>query len=219
SAVAAAPPAERLPTWRLVIYALPTIPLMFFALPVAFFLPAYMTGELGLSLSQWALVVLVSRVFDMVADPVIGVFCDRFSTRWGRRRHWLVIGAPVMMLACVMLFIPQVFTGQMTMLYAMIGMCLMQAGVTVFGLNSQAWGSELSRASHERSRIMGWRALLGGLAPLLAFGIPAAIEQMDPAASNGRKLFWIAAFILPTLPLFTLLAVSLVGERPSRVAT
>src|SRR5690606_4799847 len=133
------------------------------------------TGELGLTLGQWTLIVLVSRVFDMAVDPVIGVLCDRVATRWGRRRHWLVIGAPIMMLACVMLFIPQVFTSQMTVPYAMIAMCLMQAGVTIFGLNHQAWAAELSDDYHERSRIMGWRALLGGIAPLLAFGIPAII--------------------------------------------
>lgn len=213
----AAGPADQLPWWRLLIFALPAVPLTFFGLPVAFFLPAYMTGELGLSLTAWAMVVLVSRTFDMIADPVIGILCDRYPSRWGRRRHWLVIAAPIMMLSCVMLFLPQVFVDHMTIAYAMFAMCLMQVGVTIFGLNTQAWGAELSDDYHERSRIMGWRGIVAGMAPFLAFGIPAVIEQVNPGASNGQKLFWLAAFILPTLPLFTWTAILLVGERPDRV--
>jgi Na+/melibiose symporter-like transporter len=204
----------------LLCYALPAIPLAALVFPVNFFMAPFFTGELGLSMNAWALIILAARVWDIVSDPLAGVVCDRVRTRWGRRRHWLVIGTPILMVACVLLFMPRLFIDGMTMAYALLVMCLLQLGQTVYGLNQQAWGAELSDDYYERSRIQGWRAAIGGVAPLAAFGIPMAVELAsdNPEMANGDKLFYIGLFVLVTLPLLTAIAVSSVGERPSRIA-
>ncbi len=210
--------AARLPAWRLVLYALPTVPLAMVLLPMAFFLPAFMTGELGISLSAWAGIAILSRIIDMVMDPLAGVLCDRLPSRWGRRRHWLVISAPVLMLACAMLFMPMYFTKHVTIVYAFAGLTLLNLSQAVFGLNGFAWGAELSEDYDERSRIMGWRMAVAGLAPLLALGLPSVIEQLNPQATTGDKLYWVAVVFLVLLPVSVALAVSLVGEQPNRLA-
>jgi len=205
---------------QLLLYALPAIPLAALVFPVNFFVAPFFTGELGLSMNAWAFVILIARIWDIASDPLAGVICDRLPSRWGRRRHWLVIGAPMLMAACLLLFIPQLFVDRMTVAYALGVMCLLQLGQTVYGLNQQAWGAELSDDYFERSRIQGWRAAVGGLAPLVAFGIPMAVELAadDPQMANGEKLFYIALFVLVTLPVFTAVAVTQVRERPSRIA-
>lgn len=210
-------PPDRLPRWRLLLYALPTLPFMMFILPTSFFVPAFMTGELGLSLTAWAMIALAARVFDIVMDPVLGVMCDRFPSRFGRRRHWLVLATPILMLTCAMLFLPHLFVERISVGYALAAMLLMQVGQTLFSLNGNAWGAELSEDYDERSRIMGWRGVVNsGVAPFVVFGLPALLERIDPAATTGDKLFWQAMVFLPLLPLSTALAVRFVGERPSR---
>ena len=69
--------AGRLSGAQLVCFSLPAIPAAALLTPVNFFPPAYFTTELGLSLSAWAGIVLVARIWDMVTDPVVGVVCDR----------------------------------------------------------------------------------------------------------------------------------------------
>lgn len=213
------PAAPRLATSSLLLYALPMMPIAALMFPIGFFLPAFFTGELGLSLNAWALIVFVARIWDIVTDPIAGIVCDRVRSPWGRRRHWLVIGTPLLLVACLLLFIPQLFVERMTVAYALAAMCLLQLGQTIYGLNQSAWGAELSDDYFERSRIQGWRAAIGGLAPLVAFGIPMVVERTSdaPEVANGEKLFYIALFVLVTLPVFTALAVGFVKERPSRV--
>jgi glycoside/pentoside/hexuronide:cation symporter, GPH family len=213
-------PRARLTTPQLFLYALPAVPLASLFFPIGFFLAPFFTGELGLSLNAWALIILGARIFDIVSDPIAGVICDRIRSPWGRRRHWLVVGTPLLMAACALLFLPQLFVDQITLLYALAAMCLLQLGQTIYGLNHQAWGAELSDEYHERSRIQGWRAAVGGVAPIVAFGIPMVVELAsdNPEMANGEKLFIIAIFVLITLPLATAVVVSKVRERPSRVA-
>jgi glycoside/pentoside/hexuronide:cation symporter, GPH family len=210
---------ERLSNRQLLLFSLPAIPVVALHLPVYFFLPAFFTGELGISMTAWAFVILVARVWDMVSDPIAGVICDRIPSRWGRRRHWVAAGVPILMVSCAMLFMPQYFIGGMTLAYALAVMCLLQVGQTLLGLNQQAWGAELSDDYQERSRIMGWRAAVGGVAPLIAFGIPMVVERTsaNPEMANGDKLFYIGIFVLISLPTLTAIALACIGERPSLV--
>jgi len=126
--------------WQLFAFASPAVPLAALALPIGFFLPPFFTGELGMSLTVWSFVLFVGRVFDIVSDPLAGLLCDRFPSRWGRRRHWIVIGTPIMMLSCALLFLPHLFVDTMTVTFAIVALCLYQLGHTIYGLNGNAVG-------------------------------------------------------------------------------
>ena len=49
---------------------------------------------------------MLARLTDVITDPVMGELSDRWRTRMGRRRPWLLIGPPVMMLGVYQLFMP-----------------------------------------------------------------------------------------------------------------
>jgi len=82
----------------LVAYGFMTLPLAIAGLPLAIFIPPFYTQELGLDLTTVGMVLMAARISDVLTDPVIGALSDRFPTRWGRRRPWIVAGTPVMML-------------------------------------------------------------------------------------------------------------------------
>src|SRR5262245_19748785 len=48
--------------------------------------------SLGLSAFWLGVVLIIPRLWDAVADPVIGHLSDNTRTRWGRRRPYLLIG-------------------------------------------------------------------------------------------------------------------------------
>lgn len=52
-------------------------------------------SKLAYGMGAVAGLMLFSRFWDAVNDPVIGSLSDKTHSRWGRYRPWLLIGAPL----------------------------------------------------------------------------------------------------------------------------
>ena len=76
---------NRLPAWRLAAFAALAIPLAGAGLPLAVYLPPYYAQDLGLGLGAVGLIFMLSRAWDAVTDPLVGVLSDRTRSRFGRR--------------------------------------------------------------------------------------------------------------------------------------
>ena len=46
------------------------------------------------------------RVMDVFTDPLMGYISDHTRSRFGRRRPWVALSTPIMMLAIYKLFMP-----------------------------------------------------------------------------------------------------------------
>ena len=82
------------------------IPLAVIGYPLAIWIPAHYAGGLGLSLAAVGTILMLARFTDVITDPIMGELSDRWRTRFGRRKPWMVVGAPVMMLGVYKLFMP-----------------------------------------------------------------------------------------------------------------
>ncbi len=68
------------------------------------FLMIFYTDVFGIGMGAVATLMLVSRFWDAINDPIIGGLSDKTHTRWGRYRPWLLIGAPLTALVLVLTF-------------------------------------------------------------------------------------------------------------------
>lgn len=68
------------------------------------FLMIFYTDVFGISMGAVASLMLFSRFWDAVNDPIIGNLSDKTRTRWGRYRPWLLVGAPLTALVLVLTF-------------------------------------------------------------------------------------------------------------------
>jgi len=53
----------------------------------------YFTDVLKIANSAVVVIMLVVRIFDAAFAPLMGVMIDKFTSRWGRMRHWWLIGS------------------------------------------------------------------------------------------------------------------------------
>jgi glycoside/pentoside/hexuronide:cation symporter, GPH family len=56
---------------------------------VALFLPIFYTDVFGLAPAAFALMLLVTRFWDVANDPIMGIIADRTQTKHGKYRPWL----------------------------------------------------------------------------------------------------------------------------------
>ena len=70
----------------------------------SYYLPFFYSNIFGLSLIDAGVLVLVTRIWDAVSDPMMGVIADRTNTRWGKYRPYLLWVAPFFSIAGILLF-------------------------------------------------------------------------------------------------------------------
>ena len=76
------------------------------AIPIAIHLTIFYSDTILVPLGLIALVKAIARAMDALTDPVMGWLTDSTRTRWGRRRPWLMFGAPAAALSFYLMFTP-----------------------------------------------------------------------------------------------------------------
>ncbi|BFM14472.1 MFS transporter [Maricurvus nonylphenolicus] len=207
----------RLKSGALLAYASPAIPIAAMGVPVAIYLPPFYAQDMGLGLTVVGVVFMLARIWDVITDPVLGVLSDRFPSRWGRRRHWIALSVPIMVLAAWKLFLPN--PDDVTAFYLITWMLIMYIAWTLLSVSHMAWGAELSPQYHERSRIQGVREIAILIGAIGVLGLPAVIEQFNPDNVGAARMASMGWFVIILLPLTVLWAVTKVGERPNHHET
>ena len=214
------------------------MPLAIIGYPLAVYLPPFYAQEMGLNMALMALVLVFARLTDVVTDPIMGMISDRWQTRFGRRKPWLVLGTPIMLLSTVMIFMPPDGAG---LWHLLLWTVLMYLGWTMVTLPYGAWGAELSTLYHQRSRVTASRegfVLVGLFVAALA---PAVVQAMGKRYAAGdtdgafmQAMIWLVGkdgqlglgygpilagmgwLLLILLPVTVLMVVTMVREAPPR---
>ena len=186
-------------------------PLAAMGLPIAIYVPPFYAETMGLSLAGIGLIFTLARIWDVVTDPIMGAVIDRFSTRWGRRKHWIAIGTPILMVSVYKVFLPG---PDVSVLSLGIWMFFLYIGYTMLTIAHQSWGAELATTYDERSRLFSWREIfvVGGMT--IALAIPAVIEQFGSGALADR-VAGMGIFVLLLFPIAILPTLLFVPDRRS----
>ncbi len=194
------------------IYGSLGFPIAMLGYPLGAYIPRLYSTEMGISLTAIGLVIMAAAIFDAVTDPLMGHFSDRWRTRWGRRRPWIIAGIPLWLGAVWMLLNPQV---GITVVYLAFFFLMMRACSTIFGLPYAAWGLELSSDYHARTMIQSAREkyVLAGL--IASAGMVLFSEEVFGRAEASFVLSNISLVVLFLVPLATILVVAAVPEVPT----
>lgn len=141
------------------------------------FAAIYYVDMLGLAMTKYSLVLFIYTFIDAIDNPIYGFLSDRTNTKWGKRRPWLVIGAPLLCLCFILFYnVPNAVVGNETMLFVYMLLMYILTGTldSLVNANYGALFPELFRTDNERAKTNGIRQVC----QLLAMAISIALTPM-----------------------------------------
>lgn len=140
----------------------------------------YLTDIIGIGPAIAGLIVFAPKVWDVLADPIVGRISDRHVSERGRRRPFLLWGGCFLAVSFALLFMGPTGSTLWGGIYVVAVFLVCATAFTCFQVPYVAMPAEMTQDYHERTKLMTWRVIVlslailcsGGLAPLLvnAFG-------------------------------------------------
>ena len=185
-------------------YSFPAALIALAEFPLIIYLPTFYAVEIGLGLSTVGLIFAATRVLDIITDPVIGKISDSTSTKWGRRKPYIAIGIPSLVLLLALLYNPSDDLSSIELLSLLVAFYLAYG---ILSVPHTALASELSDDQYVRTKLYGSRSIFVVIGTLTAAGllqfaggeIPLALSYMSwLALLLGIISIVLLIFFLPT---------------------
>lgn len=205
---------ERLPLGLCLGFGVGSLGIAILLNTVTTFFPVLLTTVLGQSAAVAGLLLTVSKLYDVVADLVIGIASDRTRSRWGRRRPYLLAGAIISALSFLMIFMPPALDGDALIVYMAVALIVYSTGYSLFAVPYIAMAGEMTDGFHERTRLLSFRTFFISVGQLLGAAGMAALIGWAGGGSRGYALMGGAAASL----IGTTMLISFLGTAKARQA-
>ncbi len=134
------------------------------------FVPIFLKG-FGLSATLVGFVMTWDNYLNMFVQPVVGERSDHTRTRFGRRKPWMLVGAPLA--AVFFVFIPSM----RSVAAVMFAILLTNFGMALFRAPTVALLGDVF-PPHQRSTANGVINFMGGVGAIIAFLVGGALYKM-----------------------------------------
>lgn len=135
---------------------------------VSNFLMIFYTDVFGISMAAVSALMLFSRFWDAINDPIVGGLTDKTNTKWGRYRPWLLIAAPITAILLMLTFWAHPdWSDTAKVLYMVITYCLLVLGYTCVNIPYGTLCGAMTQDIDERAKINTSRSV----AAMIAIGI------------------------------------------------
>ena len=178
--------SEKLTLWQKIGYGLGDIYGGGSGVVISFYYLIFLTDVIRISPALAGTVILISKIYDSITDPLEGIIADRTRTKLGRRRPYLLAGIPLVFLSFFALFYPYSMESETTRFISVIlSYLFFSTVVSIVMLNYNALHSEITLDYHERSSLSSIRILFSTLASIVAALVPLEIVKIFPDIHQG----------------------------------
>lgn len=148
------------------------------------FLMIFYTDVFGIGMSAVAGLMLFSRFWDAINDPVIGSLSDKTHTRWGRYRPWLLIAAPLTAIVLMLTFWAHPdWSSTLKIVYMAVTYCILVLGYTCVNIPYGTLCGAMTQNIEERAKINTSRSV----SAMIAIGVINIVTvPLISALGNGN---------------------------------
>jgi len=169
---------------------------------VNFFYSIFLTDVVGIS-PYWAGVVfLIGNFMDAVTDPAMGIISDNTRTKFGRRRPYIILGAPLIFFAFVMMWFPLSGGTEVSkIVFYIFAFILMNTVTTIVQVPFLAMAAELTTDYNERTSLTNVRMIVSVISSIICAVLPMLIVGMYQEVRSGYVAMGIIFGLFFSLPL------------------
>lgn len=121
----------------------------------------------GVAPAAMALMLLLSRIFDAITDPLMGIISDRTRTRWGRYRPYILFGAvPFGVTGFAIFATPDMSPGWM-LVWAYVTYGLTMLAFTAVNVPYSGLLGVISPSASQRANVTAYRMFFSGFAGIM----------------------------------------------------
>src|SRR4030065_1820730 len=173
---------------------------------IATFLMFFLTDIFGVSTAAIATLLLVTRMWDAVNDPIMGAIADRTKTRWGKYRPYLLWMAIPVAISFVLLFSTPNLSSLGKIMWIWIIYILMEMMFTMVDIPYQSLLPMITSDNNERNSLSAFRVASIMLIVLFLNGATLPLVKLFGGANEARGYMFtimIYAFLFVALLLIT----------------
>jgi GPH family glycoside/pentoside/hexuronide:cation symporter len=154
----------------------------------SYYLPFFYSNIFGLSLKDAALLLLVTKIYDAVTDPLMGIVADRTRTRWGMYRPWLLWVALPFAVIGVLTFTTPTWTYAGKLVWAYATYLLMMTAYTAINVPYGAMLGVVTDDSREKTVFSSFRMFFAYAGSFLAIALFEPLVKLLGGVSADQGL-------------------------------
>lgn len=158
----------------------------------------YMISVLHINPMLAGALIFVTKIFDVLSDPIVGRWSDSLRLGKSRRRPFLLWGAVLSAGSFVMIFTTPLFEAESARAgYVFVAMLIYTLGYTIFNVPYMSMPSEMTEDYHERSSIHSYRMMFISTANLVAGALtPWILQQMGRLEWSSYAVIGVGGAII-----------------------
>lgn len=175
----------------------------------SYYLPFFYSNIFGLSLAHAGTLLLVTKLYDAISDPVMGLIADRTSTRWGKYRPYLLwIALPFAIAGILAFYTPQTDNYTFKHIYAYVTYILMMTVYTAINVPYGAMLGVVTDDSREKSVFSSFRMFFAFIGSFISMGIFEPLLRLRSSIMGTLPEKWTIA---DSVPLDWTIALTVIG--------
>ncbi len=168
---------------------------------VGFFYLFFLTDVILISPALAGTAFLISKIWDAISDPLMGIISDRTRTRFGRRRPYFLAGVVLVFLSFTMMWYPIDFAKEIhRFIFVVAAYLFFSTSYTIVMIPYFSLASELTTDYNERTSLTSIRMFFSSVSSLVCAVVPLEIVKMFPSEKAGYITMAIAFGLFFSLP-------------------